>query len=55
MGAERLAAWKETSMGDHSPARVPFDVETYVGNTKTGKGFFCALVAGEPGFFHEVV
>jgi diadenosine tetraphosphate (Ap4A) HIT family hydrolase len=35
--------------------RVPFDIATYVENTKSGKCFICALVAGEPGSFHEVV
>jgi diadenosine tetraphosphate (Ap4A) HIT family hydrolase len=42
-------------MSDYSSERVPFDVESYVENTKTGKCFICDLVAGEPGSFHEVV
>lgn len=42
-------------MDDRGIAKVPFDVATYVKNTQGGKCFICALVAGEPEAFHEVV
>ncbi|MEU5153851.1 HIT family protein [Glycomyces sp. NPDC021274] len=42
-------------MDDRGIAKVPFDVATYVRNMQGGRCFICALVAGEPEAFHEVV
>jgi histidine triad (HIT) family protein len=36
-------------------ARRPMDIEAYTERTRNGPCFVCALVAGEPGFKHEVV
>ncbi|WP_204367472.1 HIT family protein [Nocardiopsis valliformis] len=36
-------------------ARRPMDIEAYTERTRNGPCFICALVAGEPGFAHEVL
>lgn len=35
--------------------RVPFDLEAYVRRVQSSGCFICGIVAGEPGFEHEVV
>ncbi|WP_017584830.1 HIT family protein [Nocardiopsis ganjiahuensis] len=35
--------------------RRPMDIEAYTERTRNGPCFICALLAGEPGFEHEVV
>ncbi|THV27131.1 HIT family protein [Glycomyces paridis] len=34
---------------------MPFDLDAYAERVRTGGCFVCALVAGEPGSFHEIV
>lgn len=35
--------------------RVPMDLGAYTQRVRSGRCFVCALVAGEPGYEHEVV
>lgn len=42
-------------MQDSDPTKVPFDLAAYERRVKHGGCFICALVAGEPEAFHEIV